>query len=438
MKYPSNTFDEALTGLFSGSLPDAEAAALGDLLRGDPAARSAYLWQTELHARLLTRDERPVVELPVVPPPTRLRALSSPWLALAACLALLAGLAWYFSSMENASPVRALVLQTEGGNRFQPRQQLLLSSLDFKKGTLYLRLENGILLHCTAPLSARFESAERLHLDHGRLNVDASAPGNGFTVLTREGEVVDLGTAFSVEAEENGPVQVAVFSGKVELRPKNAASADLNLGDAARLTRGSSPERVQSVRLSGDAPGQDFRSRPEPLIAEVGDNLALGTTRRFYGIVAGGMTEKARAFTDRRGPVWKALHGKSFPSELEGADLIQTCQDLRWDAGFELSLRLAQPATVFILHDPRNAPPTWLERDFVKTPLRLRSGSWTEANITAGLTAGGNGRYHIPCEVWKREMPQPGSLILGNPYDPASPVPSAMYGIAVKALTKQP
>lgn len=437
IKHPSKEFDDALTALLDGSLTEAEAEALGRLLHTDPSARNAYLWQMELHARLLTQDENAVPATASLLTPARRRPSGAPWLALAASVALLAGLAWLFF-LSPGEPVRvmAMVLQSEGGNRFRSGQRAEITDLRFVRGSLRLRLDHGVTLDCDAPMDARFESPGRLHLAHGRMNVDASASDNGFTVLTKEGEIVDLGTTFSVEAEEGSAVKVAVFSGQVELRPRQAASANLTQGDAAQFRRRSAPERVHSVPLRQTAGGEtklDLRRHEQPLVVEVSDNLVAGTTRRFYGIVAGGMTEKAKAFVDRPGPVWKGEQGQAFPAELEGADLIQTCQDLRWGSGFELRVTLAQPATIFILHDPRNPPPPWLERDFSKTPLRLRSGSWTQANITMGLTPGPNGRYHIPCEVWKREVTEPGTITLGNPYDPASPIPSAMYGIALKA-----
>jgi hypothetical protein len=89
-----------------------------------------------------------------------------------------------------------------------------------------------------------------------------------------------------------------------------------------------------------------------------------------------------------------------------------------------------------VLHDPRNPPPAWLQARFIKTGLRLRSGPWLAANITRGLTPDTDGRFHIPCEVWKLELTEASSLSLGMPFEPKSPSQSAMYGIAVKEGTQ--
>ena len=230
-------------------------------------------------------------------------------------------------------------------------------------------------------------------------------------------------------------MKVAVFSGQVELRPKKSATTNLAQGDAALFRRSSAPERLQSVTLTQTqgASRLDFTKDAQPLIGGVSDNLGA-TTRRFYGVVPGAMKANVHAFVDRAAPVWKALPGQAFPAELEGADLIQTFQDLRWGTDLRLTLTVNRPAIIYLLHDPRNPAPDWLKRDFIDTGLRLRSGSWTAANVTQGLTPEANGRFHIPVAVWKREVAKPGTVELGPPYPADATVPSAMYGIAVKTL----
>jgi hypothetical protein len=438
MTYPSREFDDAVASVLAGRATEEQVRTLGKLLRSEAAARTAYLWQTELHGRLLTRDEvvqhaAPFRELATQP--TRGFSSRGAWLALAATVALLATLAWVFLAEKAPVRVMAEILETTGGNRFHAGQRADLTELKFLKGTLRLRLDSGVTLDCDAPMDARFETAERLHLHRGRMNVDAGAHGAGFTVVTAEGDVVDLGTTFGIEAAADGAVKVAVFSGEVEMRPKQAASAHLKQGDAAKLKRSAAPERVQSVQLAqvnGTARLDSF-TPPQPLVRAVSDNLGAGT-KRFYGIVPGGMRADVTAFGDRPAPKWKAERGHPFPAELEGADLVQTFQDLRWGQNLIVRLSVARPAVVYVLQDPRNPPPAWLVRDFIKTDLHLRSGSWTAANITAGLTPERNGRFHIACEVWKREVQTPGTLEFGPPYEGAPAIPGAMYGLAVKAL----
>ena len=52
MKYPSDEFDAALSAVCDGTVADAQSRALAALLREDAAARDAYLFAVELHARL--------------------------------------------------------------------------------------------------------------------------------------------------------------------------------------------------------------------------------------------------------------------------------------------------------------------------------------------------------------------------------------------------
>jgi hypothetical protein len=300
-------------------------------------------------------------------------------------------------------------------------------------------LESGVVMDCAAPFEGHFESHARLRLVEGRLNVDVGEHEFGFTVVTAAGEVVDLGTAFGIEATRDGRADVAVLSGKVEVRPGRAPALPLVEGEGIRMKRGLTSERLQSVRLMESDGAMRFGSQASAanaLVADVSDNLSLPGLNRYYAIVAGGMRGGATAFADRVPPHWLPLPGMVFPAELEGGDLVQTFHEQRQTPAFQLRLHLQRPAVVYLLQDPRHAVPQWLRRDFVKTTLRLRSGPWPPAApIAVGLEPDADGRVFVSYDVWRREVPVPGTLKLGAPFAlPRGAGLPSMYGLVVKAL----
>src|SRR5690606_12417470 len=76
----------------------------------------------------------------------------------------------------------------------------------------------GALLAIEAPAIFRFESSQRLHLAKGRLAADVPPPAKGFTVVTPDGDAVDLGTRFGIDVREQGGSEIHVFEGEVVAR----------------------------------------------------------------------------------------------------------------------------------------------------------------------------------------------------------------------------
>ena len=355
-----------------------------------------------------------------------------------ACL-ILVGLWWQANQNHAVNlPVLAEVVRAVDTDEFEAGQRIELRELKLTSGVLWLRLESGVQLDSTAPIELELETPMRVRLTRGSLDVDAGERGFGFTVVTPAGDVVDLGTEFRVDVGDDDAVQVAVLSGKVEVRREHVAGIGLDEGDAIRVRRTGMPERVQTVQLVGvhdEAAGTTTgRTMKSTLIESVTDNIRVPGINRFYGVLSGGMQSKAKAFVDRSAPKWKGLRGQPFPDELAGADIVQTFQSARWDESFELQLAVEQPCAVYVLFDSRNPAPTWLERDFTKTKLTLRAHPWSGGNITEGLEPLQSGLFEIPCEVWKREVPIATTVKLGSPYDRRATLHSAMYGIAVKPL----
>jgi hypothetical protein len=452
--------EQALARLVHGeALPD-DDSLVAEALASDASVRSALVSQLEIDA-LLWQSAEPEPEAFVECVRARLDDHSSdrfveqvrrridgnkPWTlrwwqsaAIAASLLclILAGL-WWQASKEQPMipPVLAEVVRAFDSDEFVAGQRIEVRQLKLSSGSLRLRLASGVHLDCAAPIELELETPMRVRLARGSLDVDAGERGFGFTVVTPAGDVVDLGTEFRVEAGDDDAVQVAVLSGKVEVRRKQEAEIGLDEGDAIRVRRTGVPERVQTVQLAAHDEVDGTlarRTAKSALIESVTDNLRAAGMNRFYGVLPNGMRSPARAFVDRPGPKWKGLRGQPFPTELAGADLVQTFQSERWDESFELQLKVKQPCTVYLLLDSRNPAPAWLERDFTKTELQVRAHPWSGGNITKALEPLKNGSFEILCDVWKRDVTAATAVKLGSPYDARATVHSAMYGIAVKA-----
>jgi hypothetical protein len=293
-----------------------------------------------------------------------------------------------------------------------------------------------VLLDVSGPAAMCFEDAMRLRLLRGRLNADVGERGKGFTVLTDAGEVVDLGTRFGVEAGADGESRVAVFSGEVKVRSGAAGGefTTLHEGEAVRFTALAGLRRWTQVALAVDATGME-RAPVEGVVAAVRDNLGDEELHPFYGVVRGGLRPGALAFTDKPNPRWAPGLGDSLPAWLEGADLVRTYHQFRFQRGYELTLTLREAATVFVLFDSRQEPPTWLRERFEESGARVRVGPWMPGMAGAeGIEVADDGRPYLTFAVWRAEVPA-GEFTLGPAHDRKDKkLPFAlMYGVAVKA-----
>ena len=99
LTFPSHHFDEAVAAVCHGMASDEQARALNELLRNDAAARDEYIVRLELHARLASEPEN-VFQLQS----QRKKATrhTTVFLALAACLALLAA-GWWLLRIAHAN-----------------------------------------------------------------------------------------------------------------------------------------------------------------------------------------------------------------------------------------------------------------------------------------------------------------------------------------------
>ncbi|QDU92524.1 FecR domain-containing protein [Lignipirellula cremea] len=111
------------------------------------------------------------------------------------------------------------------------------ASLRFDAGVVELTLTSGARLVVEGPCACRLESADRIRLLSGRLYADVPESGRGLTILTPDGEIVDLGTRFGVEVQPGKGTEVHVFQGNVtaELAGGKTEKSQLQAGQAVRF-----------------------------------------------------------------------------------------------------------------------------------------------------------------------------------------------------------
>lgn len=221
-------------------------ALLERALREDPELRLRFLEYLNVDQALssacglLPEEVEPApaeAPLPMVP----FRAAGRvPWGALAAGLAILALGSW---GLQTLSTPYAMVTSTTGTG---PREGTSLRSAQvrFDAGVVEFLTAKGARLVVEAPAEVRFESADKLRVFRGKVAADVPPQAKGFTVLTPNGNAVDLGTRFGVDVPNSGDAEVHVFQGEVIAQAKGAQTKQsLRTGEALAMNHGVSASR---------------------------------------------------------------------------------------------------------------------------------------------------------------------------------------------------
>jgi hypothetical protein len=189
-------------------------------------------------------------------------------------------------------------------------------------------------------------------------------------------------------------------------------------GEAVRVNAAQALTRIVNI-TSGAQLGEWSTEPPHDCaIAELRDNIAVEEHPHYYRIIPHGLKSGALAYTDRP-HAWEAV---DFPTSLVGADVVQTFFWALHRDNFAIDVVLTRPADLFVIMPRRGEPQPWLVQDFTRTEdtLLLREFSGTQ-------------EPH-PFDVWKRSVPQAGTIRLGPTNRDSNGRPVSMYGIAAKPL----
>lgn len=210
---------------------------------------------------------------PVVPHPTgpAIRRRSVQVLALAASLVLAAAGVWSLwfrrpATRSGATSTAVAMLTRAVDARWDPGTAALRVGSPLEPG--WLRLESGLAqvvfysgarLVIEGPAALQLVSPNEAVCPTGRLLAEVPPPARGFRLKTDQLNVVDLGTAFGIQATPAG-TEVHVFKGQVELRPQTAAKQSLAEGRAA-VVQGNAPPRFMRASKTAFAPLFEFQQR---------------------------------------------------------------------------------------------------------------------------------------------------------------------------------
>ncbi|MFK8114096.1 MAG: FecR domain-containing protein [Rubripirellula sp.] len=109
--------------------------------------------------------------------------------------------------------------------------------LAFTSGVLRLEFIDGVEVTLQGPADFEVIGVGQTRLHAGLLAATVPAGAEGFSVETPSADVVDLGTAFGIELDEDGLAEVTVFDGEVEILPSNGAkSKRVQEGEAVQVS----------------------------------------------------------------------------------------------------------------------------------------------------------------------------------------------------------
>ena len=144
-------------------------------------------------------------------------------LAAAACVAIAVTLPLMIRQTPPRPDLAQLTACTDAAwkkSAIKPGDALKEGLLSLEEGYSEITMHNGVRLVLEAPVEIELCSLELVRLNHGTLVASVPEPAIGFTVLTPNSEVIDLGTEFAVAVAASGACEVHVLEGEVKARPR--------------------------------------------------------------------------------------------------------------------------------------------------------------------------------------------------------------------------
>jgi ferric-dicitrate binding protein FerR (iron transport regulator) len=128
-----------------------------------------------------------------------------------------------------------------------PSGELQPGPLQFDTGMVRIDFFSGVRMLLRGPADIEIRSASEVFINHGEASCFVSEIGRGFRLLTADGEVIDLGTAFGIRVRRDQASEVHVFEGEVSVRPTDATEfVDLKAEEAIQL--GAAPQQLPYAR----------------------------------------------------------------------------------------------------------------------------------------------------------------------------------------------
>lgn len=131
----------------------------------------------------------------------------------------------------------------DDGKSLSAGDRLSRQTLRLQSGIVHLQFDDGVEVTLQGPAQYELIAAGKTKLIAGLLMATVPPGAEGFQVDTPTAQVVDLGTAFGIELDDDGFAEVSVFDGEVEVTP--ASNSDKRLvheGEAIRIAHSSNIE----------------------------------------------------------------------------------------------------------------------------------------------------------------------------------------------------
>lgn len=249
MPDPAPDVDVLIQHYLEGTLSDAEAARLHELLQADPALGERLLGHFSMDAMLRATKELKALQparAPALLPARRFSfAALSGVAAMAACITLLGtwslrqALGTRGSSGEEATTAAVAVLARgvnleweSGAASPAPGAALSPGWLKLKSGLAQIEFYQGARVLLEGPAAFQLVSSAEAFCTTGKLSAHVPPQARGFRINTPKGTIVDLGTEFGLNLSE-ASAEVHVFKGEVELHRPSAPMQSLKEGQAA-------------------------------------------------------------------------------------------------------------------------------------------------------------------------------------------------------------
>jgi hypothetical protein len=230
--------NELCSALVDGQLTPPQNARLQELLRESAEARRFYVRSMELSASLYSYAGEMQCE-PAEPQniirPTFWRRYAAP---LAAAAAVVAVGFWIgrtvpegINANDDDPELIARISASKdtrwaGQGTFQNGDELHRGQrLELAAGFAEITFDSGAQIVVEGPASVDLDSAWQATLRRGTLKANIPQEAIGFRVSNPSVDVVDLGTEFSITADEDGSAEVFVLAGQVEVEPRTQNTA---------------------------------------------------------------------------------------------------------------------------------------------------------------------------------------------------------------------
>ena len=236
--------------LIDGALTEADRARLEKMLAASDDARRFYVRAMTLSASLFDYAGEMQADAPEVSPKRVVHVPAWMWtagsLAAAACVVFalwLGDAAKRDAANDTASAEQESddsVARLSGakdcrwsGAALQPGAELRRGQrIELASGFAEITFDCGAQVTLEGPASLDLSSAWDAVLRRGTLKANVPHEAIGFRISNPSVEVTDLGTEFSMVADDGGATEVFVLKGAVEAAPRDAAG---NAGDAVVL-----------------------------------------------------------------------------------------------------------------------------------------------------------------------------------------------------------